>query len=308
MDESGHDHVNSPYEVRGGICVHASNAWSLIQKIQKYEYFCFGAHLNDFKSEIKGEKLLRSKRFTFARQIPEDFRDDVRQELCRKLLSKGVRKESPSREELTAYGKASLLFVDGLLNILQDHNCKVFASRIPRGTGYPPDGRENLVRKDQYFLFQRFDKFLKASRESGVLVMDETDKQEDRRYVRSLHRLFVGHEGARRLTQTILPNPFFVASDMSYLVQAADVILYMLNHGYRLTRRDAAPHRMEIEHLDNGRIRRMVDIRKLSDHNRRYFTCYSVFDVNDPWEYRERIEEGNAFEAVFRAPRGRASN
>lgn len=31
MDESGHDHKNMPYEVRGGIVIHASEVWPFVQ-------------------------------------------------------------------------------------------------------------------------------------------------------------------------------------------------------------------------------------------------------------------------------------
>lgn len=315
MDESGHDHGAAPFEVRGGICVHATNVWALTQKIKGLEFFCFGDHLHHYRSEdkgeapeLKGKKLLKSKKFTLAGQNPNPLGDQERQELCRRLLAKGVRKESPTRDELTAVGKASLLFCDQLLRVLHDHDVVIFASRIPRGTDRPKQDSEALIRKDQFFLFERFDRFLRAERETGILILDESDKALDRKYVNSLERLFRNHETARRFTKTIVPNPFFVASDMSYLVQAADIVLYILNWGFRLTLRDAAPPRMELENLDAGRIKAMTDRRRVRT-GERSFTSYSVFDVRDPWEYRERDKEkeGNAFGAVFRAPRGRAS-
>lgn len=31
MDESGHDHKNMPYEVRGGVAIHAGQLWPFVQ-------------------------------------------------------------------------------------------------------------------------------------------------------------------------------------------------------------------------------------------------------------------------------------
>lgn len=258
---------------------------------------------------MKGKKLLKVKKFTLANQDPSPMADEDRQELCRRLLAKGVRGESPARPELTAFGRASILFCDHLLRVLLDHDVMVFASRIPRGTDRPKHTHEGLVRKDQFFLFERFDRFLRANKETGILILDESEKELDRKFVNSLERLFRRHEAARRFTRTIVPNPFFVASDMSYLIQAADIVLYILNWGFRLSSSDPAPPRMELERLDSGRIRAMIDRRQASSGGKR-FTSYSLFDVSDPWEYRapQKEKEGNAFGAVFRAPRGRASD
>src|SRR5438552_758337 len=96
MDESGHDHGSAPFEVRGGICVHATNVWALTQKIKGLEFFCFGDHLDHYRSEdkgeapeLKGKKLLKSKKFTLAAQNHARLGDAERQELCRRLLAKG---------------------------------------------------------------------------------------------------------------------------------------------------------------------------------------------------------------------------
>jgi hypothetical protein len=313
MDESGHDHRSAPFEVRGGICVHVGNVWSLTQKIKGLEYFCFGDHLHNYKSEdkdtapeLKGKKLLKTKKFTLARQSSVRLPDAERQELCRRLLAKGVRKESPTRDELTAFGQGSTRFADELLRILLEHNVAVFASRIPRGTDRPREKQEGLIRKDQFFLLERFDRFLRDQGQMGILILDESDKDLDRKYVSSLDRLVRNHETAKRFTETIVPSPFFVASDMSYLIQAADIVLYLLNWGFRLSSRAPSPERMELEALDGGRIGKMVHRRQVRSGSKQ-FTSYSVFDVNDPWETREMKREGNAFGAVFRAPRGRAS-
>lgn len=48
IDESGHDHRNTPYEVRGGIILHAKRLWGFIQQFQDLEEACFGTQLSNF--------------------------------------------------------------------------------------------------------------------------------------------------------------------------------------------------------------------------------------------------------------------
>ena len=37
MDESGHDHRNCPYEVRGGVALHAGRLWPFVQGMLELE-------------------------------------------------------------------------------------------------------------------------------------------------------------------------------------------------------------------------------------------------------------------------------
>lgn len=63
--------------------------------------------------------------------------------------------------------------------------------------------------------------------------MDETDKTEDKKYVRKIYRYFTATETGRYRTAWIVPAPFFVSSDMNYPIQAADVCIYCINWGFR---------------------------------------------------------------------------
>jgi hypothetical protein len=58
MDESGHDHKTMPYEVHGGVAIHAGRLWPFIKNLQALEVSCFGSELRSFKKEFKGCKLL----------------------------------------------------------------------------------------------------------------------------------------------------------------------------------------------------------------------------------------------------------
>ncbi len=107
MDESGHSHKELPYEVRGGFALADTRLWPFVQDILRLELSCFGARLADYKSEIKGMKLLSRDRFEHAGQMAE-IEADTRQRHCRALLQAGLEKRPPTREQLTAYGQASL--------------------------------------------------------------------------------------------------------------------------------------------------------------------------------------------------------
>ena len=82
IDESGHDHKTTPYEVRGGFAIHVSQLWSFVQDMQRLEVESFGCQLHEYKKELKGSTLIDRKRFKFARQS-EPFRGSDRQQLCR---------------------------------------------------------------------------------------------------------------------------------------------------------------------------------------------------------------------------------
>lgn len=247
MDESGHDHKQMPYEVRGGVAIHASELWSFVQGVRRIEIDCFGCELSQFKKELKGSTLLNRKRFRFALQ-GESIPNDQRRKLCRSMLAKGLEKKSPTRDEFTSYGQACILMADGFFQLLRDHKASLFASAIPCGTAKPStyEAKEYL-RKDQVFLLERYFYMLETQKEHGLLVMDEVEKSEDRRFVGRLERYFKSTAKGKYRSAWIVPTPFFVSSDMSYAVQAADLCIYCLNWGFRLPRSGMdAPVREEI--------------------------------------------------------------
>jgi hypothetical protein len=141
--------------------------------------------------------------------------------------------------------------------LLERHKAILFASVVPRGTAKPPAGAPplpDILRKDHIFLLERFFYFLERQRQMGLLVMDEVEKTEDRRFVQRLHDYFVKTGPGRERSRWIVPSPFFVASDMALPVQVADVVIYALNWGYRHPAEMTAPTRPEIESRFGTRI------------------------------------------------------
>lgn len=213
MDESGHDHHNTPCEVRGGFAIHASRVWDFHRGFRNAEKRAFGKYLSDFDSmtgqenkwlEVKGSKILERKRFQWAEQGKETLSDAQRHAGVLDFLIKSRKKTPPSRTGFTAFGQASLLMADDIFRLLQRHGAVVFASVIPRGIKPPKDYRRGkywtILRKDHTFLLERFFYFLEQKQEHGLLVLDETDKQEDRRFIGRLQGYYTETRPGRQRT------------------------------------------------------------------------------------------------------------
>jgi len=94
---------------------------------------------------------------------------------------------------------------------------------------------------------ERYFYFLESTKQHGLLIMDEAEKTQDRRFVRQLENYFQKTQTGRFRSAWIVPTPFFVSSDMAYPIQAADLAIYCVNWGFRLpTRGMDAPVRDEI--------------------------------------------------------------
>lgn len=289
MDESGHDHRTMPYEVRGGVTLHASKLWPFVQAMSRLEYSSFGSYLREFRTELKGSKLLEKKRFKWAAQAPA-LSDEERRKHCRALLTKGLEHKTPTRVEFTAFGQASLEMATGMFELLHQHGAQVFAAAIPRSVSRPPTFEaKEFLRKDHVFLFERYFYFLEREQQHGLLIMDEVDKTDDRRFVRRLESYFQRtHEGRRRAAW-IVPAPFFVSSDMAYPVQAADLAIYCINWGFRLRGRMDEPVRAEIASDFAPWLERM------QFHGRRSrgdteFETFGIVYVPDPYEPRSGVQ------------------
>ncbi|HEV3204079.1 MAG TPA: hypothetical protein VGY77_06845, partial [Gemmataceae bacterium] len=50
LDESGHDHKHMPYEVRGGVALHARELWPFVRAVDDLEYATFGLFVSSILS------------------------------------------------------------------------------------------------------------------------------------------------------------------------------------------------------------------------------------------------------------------
>ena len=258
MDESGHDHKTLPYEVRGGIALHADRVWPFALKMRELELQTFGLHLHDFGSELKGNTLLDKDRFKWAGQtdpkrndMPYPFTPDQRRDLAKTFIERTKTKNGtpPGRLHFTAYGQACLYFVDNMFHVLREQEAKLFAVVTPCDADRTnlPLNPEHL-RKDLVFLFERYFYFLEEENETGLIVMDQTELTNDRRFSQRIEGYSLKTQDGRRRAERIVPIPLFVTQDMSYAMQAADICIYAINNGYRLPERGMVkPVRDEIE-------------------------------------------------------------
>lgn len=286
LDESGHDHRNMPYEVHGGIAIHAKKMWPFVQAIMTLEQACFGDRLSRFKKEIKGSHLLDKDRFKWASQGGQ-MEDTLRRKHCLSFLNKGLNKHAPNRDEFTAYGQASLQMGRGIFDLLASHEAKIVAVAIPKNIPKPPTDLEpNLLRKDLVFLLERYFYMLEQADEMGLIVLDETEKMQDRRFARSLERYFQSTIPGRARSTRIVPSPFFVSSDMAYPIQVADVVIYALNWGFRLPQyKMDSPTRPEIETEFSGLIGNL-QFRGDGSREGRAFKTFGIVYVPDLYTAR----------------------
>lgn len=257
MDESGHDHKNMNYEVRGGISIASVNVFNFLKDIQCSEEKIFGCRLSEFKTEIKGSKLLEKERFKWAAQDKKLSKED-RQKGCRRFLTACLEKRSPTRQDFTAFGQASLEMADTILGLLKKYKAKVFACLIEKGVKKPLNFEfDDYLRKDHVFLMEIFAHFLARQREDGLLIMDQCEKEYDKKFKRQLTNYFSKTISGQQHANWIVPEPLFIESDINYLIQVADVCIYIINTGYRRSQGMNAPARSEIQERYENKIARL---------------------------------------------------
>jgi hypothetical protein len=146
---------------------------------------------------------------------------------------------------LVAYSRQVLRFVHEVIDIAARHNAVVFASLVDPAALRPGPGK---LRKDFVYLFERYFYFLETlpPRERGLVVFDELDKSQAHGLVQQMAAYFLGTETGRYRSSRIVPEPFFVHSDLTTGVFLADLTAYILGWGWRL-RKMAQPVRSELQ-------------------------------------------------------------
>lgn len=177
----------------------------------------------------------------------------------------------------------------GIFELLRSHQARLFAAVIPRSVKKPDTVEaEEFLRKDFVYLLERFFYHLELKNQMGLLVMDETDRTEDRRFVRRLERYFSASHTGRYRTVRIVPSPFFVASDMTYPIQAADLCIYCVNHAFRLL-----PQGMDADIRSEIQSEFLPYLRDLEFHgdgekDGKVFRCHGIVFVPDPFTPKQK--------------------
>ena len=292
IDESGHDHGDAPYEVLAAVAVAEADLWNLIQAIRAAEIEFFGIHLTEVGVEFKGNKLLKSKTFRHARQGPA-IEVSRRRDLARDFLMKGWREtlggalESRCRDEFTAYGQAAVAFVKRVFEICAGHRVKTFAALV--NTSASLSASPSMLRRDYAFLFQRFFYYLedRSSAEMGLIVFDELEKAKSRILIHQMERYFLETEKGYQRSARIVPEPFFVHSDLTTAVQLADIVAYSFNWGTRLNKMTEET-RKEIEPLAEAAFNMRYVGKRFDETDGKEWPVYGVFYLDDLRPKQER--------------------
>jgi hypothetical protein len=238
IDESGHDNSGTPCEVLAGVA--EDNLWNLVRAIRGAEREYFGDYLRNFLvDERKAKRLLKTKRFRSAnRQVhtaDEELASLAHSALVKgkKAREQGLEKDGSTEKEIVAYSRQVLRFVHEVLNIAARFNVQVFASMADPKAPRPPRG---MLRKDYIYLFERYFFFLETQplRERGLVVFDELEKTKAHSLLQQMAAYFLGTEDGQYRSSRIVPEPFFVHSDLTTGVFLADLTAYILGWCWRL--------------------------------------------------------------------------
>ncbi|HEY0213840.1 MAG TPA: DUF3800 domain-containing protein [Paenirhodobacter sp.] len=87
------------------------------------------------------------------------------------------------------------------------------------------------MRKDYAFFLEGFYHFLNQTTGDpmGFLVFDELDKSASHVLLGQISRYFQRTANGRTRSRLIVPEPFFVHSDLSSLIQIADLVAHVVS-------------------------------------------------------------------------------
>jgi hypothetical protein len=238
VDESGQDRRDSPYEVLAGVAVEDSRIWNIISSVHDAEERFFGQRITEAVMELKAKKLLKRKTFRLAQQLPP-MQPASRTGAAQACLAAGRQAKcgetavAVSRLQLTALAQAKLAFVERLFEICAHHQVRVIASIVDRDS---PQPEGHFLRKDYAYLFERFFYFLdeQPSHHQGLVVFDELERSRSHILIDQMHEYFLNTAKGRLRASRVIPEPFFVHSYLTSLVQVADLVAYIIAWGVRV--------------------------------------------------------------------------
>ena len=226
--------------------------WPIIKQLTDVQEHHFGIRrFREFGAEAKARKLLKKKVFRHAEQMPL-IPTVPRRKLTRDVLKNGV---NATMEQLTALGQAKIAYCEHVLEICKNYKCVAFASIVPINAERPVG---DFLRKDYSFLFERYFHFLSIYEHDsiGIVVFDELEKIKSHILINQMTDYFIRTRKGRIRSRLVVPEPLFVHSDLTTMIQMADIIAYVIAWGVRIPRMNA-PHRSELNRL----ARKVIDLR-----------------------------------------------
>ncbi len=282
VDESGQDRRESPYEVLAGVAIRDADLWPLITQVSALELRHFGRRYSDGPSELKAKKILKRKTFRQAQRPP--FDENARRSLAKSCLDDGQR---ATPDMISALAQAKIAFAQDVLQACAIARARVFATMVPADA---PTSTTPGLRKDYAYLFERFSYFLEdgGNDEQGIVVFDELERSRSHLLIDQMRWYFVETRKGQRRAAWIIPEPFFVHSELTTGVQLADLVAYVVSWNFRFGAADA-PARNELDPL--GQIIREMRYRALRDiDGNPEFGIWSITLIPDLRTRGERTE------------------
>lgn len=234
IDESGINKTESPYEVLCGVAIEDKDIWNVISTLKNLEIQTLGTRYRSHEQdrEIKGRKFLKRKTFKHA-SFYHDIRGEEIPVLAKRCLEQGA---SATRREQAGLALAKLNYVRGLLKICNQFRIKIFAAISSNPIRETDDKNDGLLRRDYVFLIERIYYYLddKNNGDQGMIVFDEIGKSKSHILVSELENYFKKTVNGQLRSNLIIPEPFFVQSDLTTGIQIADIIAYIISWGFRL--------------------------------------------------------------------------
>lgn len=243
VDESGQDQNESPCEVLAGIAIRDTTLWAFIQEVHAAELASFGMRYSAGARELKAKKLLKTKVFRLAASAAFASAEE-RLNLAKKALANG---DGALPREYAALSQCKIEFTHQLLALCTKFHCTLFATIVPKEAPRPAD--KNFLRKDYAYLFERFFYFLDekgGTKSAGIIVFDELEKSRSHILIGQMDSYFKNTGKGRERSELVIPEPFFVHSDLSTGIQIADVMAYLLSWGHYKATGAAGPARPEL--------------------------------------------------------------
>ena len=259
IDESGYDSGPSPYGVLGGIAIEDRDVWNLIQAMHEAELRQFGRRYSAGRDELKAKKLISAQVFRQAAWVPP-IPSHERTALARQCLECG---QGARMQAIAALAQAKLEYVKEVLELCARFRGRAFASIVDKDSHKPASDH---LRKDYAYLFERFFYFLEdvGPNAFGVAVFDELEKIQSHILVGQMDSYFKRTLRGRQRAGRILPERFFVHSDLTTGVQIADLVAYILSWGLRLrsmtkpARAELAGYAVQVSQLRHRTVREVT--------------------------------------------------
>jgi hypothetical protein len=232
IDESGTDRQNSSYEVLCGVAIEDRDLWNIVTELKSLEVQLLGTRYGGQEREIKGRKFLKRKVFKQASSFAP-IPIEERTLLSKKCIESGA---NADRKQMAALSQAKLDYVRKLLELCSRFRLKIFASICSEPIRETDDETDGLLRRDYVYAFERIYYYLedKKQGDQGIIVFDELEKSKSHILISQLENYFKKSSKGRQRSGLVIPEPFFVHSDLTTGIQIADLIAYIISWGLRL--------------------------------------------------------------------------